>query len=67
MSVRVGINRFGRVGRSFLHSALEREIEVVAINDLTGTSCLRLRGGVLARARPHRHPRLADGADARDL
>jgi hypothetical protein len=40
MAVRVGINGFGRVGRSYLRSALEREIEVVAINDLTSTSCL---------------------------
>ena len=40
MTVRVGINGFGRVGRSYLRSALEREIEVVAINDLTSTSCL---------------------------
>ncbi|HEY8112852.1 MAG TPA: glyceraldehyde 3-phosphate dehydrogenase NAD-binding domain-containing protein, partial [Actinomycetes bacterium] len=31
MTVRVGINGFGRVGRSYLRSALEREIEVVAI------------------------------------
>jgi glyceraldehyde 3-phosphate dehydrogenase len=40
MTVRVAINGFGRVGRSYLRSALEREIEVVAINDLTSTSCL---------------------------
>ena len=40
MAVRVGINGFGRVGRQYLRSALERDIEVVAINDLTSTSCL---------------------------
>jgi glyceraldehyde 3-phosphate dehydrogenase len=37
MSVRVGINGFGRVGRSVLRSALERaagEIEIVAVNDV---------------------------------
>jgi glyceraldehyde 3-phosphate dehydrogenase len=37
MPTRVAINGFGRVGRSFLRSAHEREadIEIVAINDLT--------------------------------
>jgi glyceraldehyde 3-phosphate dehydrogenase (phosphorylating) len=40
MALRVGINGFGRVGRSYLRTALERDIEVVAINDLTSTSCL---------------------------
>ena len=37
MSVRVGINGFGRVGRSVLRSALERaagEVEIVAVNDV---------------------------------
>jgi len=35
MSVKVGINGFGRIGRLVLRSALKRpEIEVVAINDL---------------------------------
>jgi len=36
MSVRVGINGFGRIGRGFLRSAYERgaDIEVVAVNDL---------------------------------
>jgi glyceraldehyde-3-phosphate dehydrogenase/erythrose-4-phosphate dehydrogenase len=40
MALRVGINGFGRVGRSYLRTALARDIEVVAINDLTSTSCL---------------------------
>ncbi|TAK23395.1 MAG: type I glyceraldehyde-3-phosphate dehydrogenase [Chloroflexota bacterium] len=38
MTVRVGINGFGRIGRQVLKACLERhpgEIEVVAINDLT--------------------------------
>ena len=37
MSVRVGINGFGRIGRLFLRAALSRRamLDVVAINDLT--------------------------------
>jgi glyceraldehyde 3-phosphate dehydrogenase len=37
MSVRVGINGFGRIGRTFVRAVLAREadIEVVALNDLT--------------------------------
>jgi len=40
MSVRVGINGFGRIGRQSLKAILERapELEVVAINDLVETS-----------------------------
>jgi len=41
MSVRIGINGFGRIGRNFLRaSASHREIEVVAINDLTDSRTL---------------------------
>jgi len=43
MTVRVGINGFGRIGRNFLRGALERGtdvIEVVAINDITDTATL---------------------------
>jgi glyceraldehyde 3-phosphate dehydrogenase len=36
MTIRVGINGFGRIGRAFVRRALELDdIEVVAINDLT--------------------------------
>lgn len=37
MTVRVGINGFGRIGRSYLRAALANgaDIEVVAVNDLT--------------------------------
>ena len=35
MTVRVGINGFGRIGRGFLRASLGSDIEVVAINDLT--------------------------------
>ncbi|MFI5226657.1 MAG: glyceraldehyde 3-phosphate dehydrogenase NAD-binding domain-containing protein, partial [Candidatus Limnocylindrales bacterium] len=40
MSVRVGINGFGRIGRQSLKAILERApgIEVVAVNDLVDTS-----------------------------
>ena len=43
MTVRVGINGFGRIGRNFLRGALERgteAIEVVSINDITDTATL---------------------------
>jgi glyceraldehyde 3-phosphate dehydrogenase len=40
MTVRVGINGFGRVGRSFLRIARSRDVEVVAFNDLTDTATL---------------------------
>ena len=40
MSIRVGINGFGRIGRSFLREADERDVEVVAVNDLTDTATL---------------------------
>ncbi|MCU0483949.1 MAG: glyceraldehyde 3-phosphate dehydrogenase N-terminal domain-containing protein, partial [Chloroflexi bacterium] len=36
MSVRVGINGFGRIGRQSLKALIERtpEVEVVAVNDI---------------------------------
>jgi glyceraldehyde 3-phosphate dehydrogenase len=40
MTVRVGINGFGRVGRTFYRIARERGIEVVAINDVTNVPTL---------------------------
>ncbi len=41
MAVRVGINGFGRIGRSFFRASWGREeIEIVAINDLTNSSQL---------------------------
>jgi glyceraldehyde 3-phosphate dehydrogenase len=41
MTIRVGINGFGRVGRAFVRRALERgDLEVVAINDLTDARTL---------------------------
>ncbi len=39
MTVRVGINGFGRIGRGFLRAALANtDIEIVAVNDLTSTA-----------------------------
>ncbi len=39
--MRIGINGFGRIGRSFLRIALERpDLEVVAVNDLTPATTL---------------------------
>jgi glyceraldehyde 3-phosphate dehydrogenase len=41
MTIRVGINGFGRIGRAFVRRALEQAgIEVVAINDLTDARTL---------------------------
>jgi glyceraldehyde 3-phosphate dehydrogenase len=40
MTVRVGINGFGRVGRCFFRIARERDVEVVGINDVTDTATL---------------------------
>lgn len=46
MTVRVGINGFGRIGRTYLRAALERAeagtqyVEVVAINDIAPTATL---------------------------
>ncbi|MEZ2121258.1 MULTISPECIES: type I glyceraldehyde-3-phosphate dehydrogenase [unclassified Corynebacterium] len=42
MTVRVGINGFGRIGRNYFRAILERgaDIEVVAVNDLTDNKTL---------------------------
>ena len=42
MTVRVGINGFGRIGRSFLRAALQNgaDVEVVAVNDITDVTTL---------------------------
>ena len=42
MTIRVGINGFGRIGRNFLRAAREQgeNIEVVAVNDLTDPEAL---------------------------
>lgn len=42
MTVKVGINGFGRIGRNFLRAALVQgaDIEIVAVNDLTNVKTL---------------------------
>jgi glyceraldehyde 3-phosphate dehydrogenase len=44
MTVRVGINGFGRIGRNYLRAVLERTdsaaVEVVAVNDIAPTATL---------------------------
>ena len=40
MTTRIGINGFGRIGRSFLRIATARGLDVVAINDLTSPPTL---------------------------
>jgi glyceraldehyde 3-phosphate dehydrogenase len=40
MTVRVGINGFGRIGRNFFRAARGRDLEIVAVNDLTDNRTL---------------------------
>ena len=40
MTVRVGINGFGRIGRNFFRAAKGKDVEVVAVNDLTDNKTL---------------------------
>ncbi|MBN9643435.1 type I glyceraldehyde-3-phosphate dehydrogenase [Corynebacterium mendelii] len=42
MTVRVGINGFGRIGRNFFRACMERgaDVEIVALNDLTDNKTL---------------------------
>lgn len=41
MSVKIGINGFGRIGRNFLRASIgNNELEIVAINDLTDSKTL---------------------------
>lgn len=41
MTVKVGINGFGRIGRNVFRQALKNdEVEVVAVNDLLMRICL---------------------------
>ena len=42
MSVRVGINGFGRIGRNVYRAATlgEADVEIVAVNDITDTATL---------------------------
>ena len=41
MSVRIGINGFGRIGRDYLRSVLDdADLQVVAINDVTDSATM---------------------------
>jgi len=40
MTVRVGINGFGRIGRNFFRAAKGRDLQIVAVNDLTDNQTL---------------------------
>jgi glyceraldehyde 3-phosphate dehydrogenase len=40
MTVRVGINGFGRIGRNFFRAARGKDLEIVAVNDLTDNRTL---------------------------
>ena len=42
MSVKIGINGFGRIGRNYLRAALTKgsDLELVAVNDLTDAKTL---------------------------
>jgi glyceraldehyde 3-phosphate dehydrogenase len=40
MTVRIGINGFGRIGRNFFRAAKGRDLEIVAVNDLTDNKTL---------------------------
>ena len=42
MTIKVGINGFGRIGRNFLRAALEQkaDIQIVGVNDLTDNATL---------------------------
>ncbi|MCL6599298.1 type I glyceraldehyde-3-phosphate dehydrogenase [Alicyclobacillus macrosporangiidus] len=43
MTIRVGINGFGRIGRNVFRAALKRpEVEIVAVNDLTDAGTLAM-------------------------
>jgi len=40
MAVKVGINGFGRIGRLFLRATADKDVDIVAINDLTDPATL---------------------------
>ena len=40
MTIRIGVNGFGRIGRLVVRAARDRDIEVVAVNDVAGVATL---------------------------
>ena len=60
MTVRVGINGFGRIGRNFFRAVLASgaDIEIVGVNDLTDNKTLATLlkyDSILGRLRGRRH------------
>ena len=44
MSIKVGINGFGRIGRNIMRAAMaHRDIDIVAVNDLTDAAFVYAR------------------------
>ena len=76
MSVRVGINGFGRIGRNVFRAAAQREsdLEIVAVNDITDTATLAhlldydsIFGRYPGTVEAHDDHILVDGAEVRVL
>ena len=76
MSVRVGINGFGRIGRNVFRAAAQREsdLEIVAVNDITDTATLAhlldydsIFGRYPGTVEAHDDHILVDGASVRVL
>ena len=73
MTVRVGINGFGRIGRNFVRAVLDQgaDVDVVAVNDLTSAddqrppAPLRLDPGPAARSRSRSSTATSSSADRR--
>src|ERR1700752_4450992 len=71
MSVRVGINGFGRIGRNIMRAALgDRNIDFVAVNDLTDAHTLAhllkydsVLGNLHANVEAHGESIAVDGDD----
>jgi glyceraldehyde 3-phosphate dehydrogenase len=75
MSIRVGVNGFGRIGRVFFRAALEaRDIEVVGVNDLADAKTLAhllkhdsVHGGLPAEVNAKDGSIFVDGREIRVL
>jgi glyceraldehyde 3-phosphate dehydrogenase len=75
MSIKVGINGFGRIGRNVLRAALgQRDLEFVAVNELTDSKTLAhllkydsVHGKLRAEVRPEDKALIVDGARIRVL
>jgi len=70
MTVRVGINGFGRIGRIFLRTCLGQNLEIVAVNDLTDATTLAhllkhdsIHGAIRAEIEAKEHSIFVDGRE----